>query len=86
MEKKIASIVILVAKGADVNRLNSVLSDYSLVVLGRQGINIIHRQISIISLIVEADNDVIGALSGKIGRLKNIKVKTALLKLYNPDD
>lgn len=83
MEKKIASIVILITKGADTHTLNSILSDYSQVILGRQGLNIVHRNISIISLIIEADNDIIGALSGKIGKLHNIKVKTSQLSINN---
>jgi len=81
MEKKIASIVILVKQGADTLRLNTLLSDYGMYILGRQGINISHRKISIITLVVEADTDIIGALSGKIGRLANVKVKTAMLNM-----
>ena len=80
MEKKIASIVILIYEQTDTFQLNSILSDYAKYVLGRQGINIQHRNIAIISLIVEANTDIIGAISGKIGRLKNIKIKTAMLK------
>ena len=80
MEKKIASIVILIDKEADTFRLNTILSEYSEHILGRQGINVVHRKIAIISLIVEADNDIIGAISGKIGRLINVKVKTAIIK------
>lgn len=81
MEKKIASIVIIVNKNADVNKLNLLLSKFGNYILGRQGINIQNRNLSVISLIIEADTDVIGALSGKIGRLKNIRVKTAMVNL-----
>jgi len=80
MEKKIASIVILIQQNADIRKLNSILSDFGPYILGRQGINIVHRELSIISLIIEADTDIIGAISGKVGRLNNIKVKTAMLK------
>lgn len=81
MEKKIATIIILINQNADTRKLNSILSDYGMHILGRQGINIVHRKISIISLVLEADTDVIGALSGKLGRLQNIKVKTAMVNL-----
>ena len=83
MEKKIASIIILAKKGADTHLLNNILSDFSEYILGRQGINISHRNISIISLIIEANTDIIGALSGKLGRLTNIRVKTAMLNINN---
>lgn len=83
MEKKIASIVVLIKKGADTQLLNSILSNYGEFILGRQGINILHREISIISLIIEADTDIIGAISGKIGRLSDIRVKTAMLNINN---
>ncbi len=79
MEKKIASIVIMVNQGADTRKINFIISSYSQFILGRQGINIVHRKISIISIIIEANTDVIGALSGKVGRLKNVKVKTAMI-------
>ncbi len=79
MDRKIATIVILVNYGADTHRLNNILSDYGEFIIGRQGINIAHREMAIISLIIEADTDIIGALSGKVGRLKNIKVKTAVI-------
>jgi len=83
MEKKIASIVVLIKNGADTKLLNSILSDYGEFILGRQGINISHRQISIITLILEANTDIIGAISGKLGRLSNIRVKTAMLNINN---
>jgi putative iron-only hydrogenase system regulator len=79
MEKKIASIVVLIQQGIDSLKLNSILSEYGEYILGRQGLNIKHRNLAIISLIVEANTDIIGALSGKLGRLSNIKVKTAML-------
>ncbi len=85
MEKKIASLVILVSQGADTKRLNTILSDFGEFILGRQGINIRHRNLSIISIIIEANTDIIGAISGKIGRLTNIKVKTAMLKFDKND-
>lgn len=81
MEKKIASITILISKDANTHRINTILSDYAEYIIGRQGINIAHRKLAVISIIVEADNDTIGAISGKIGRLNNVKVKTAILKL-----
>ena len=81
MEKKIASIVILVKQGANTKHLNNILSDYAQFIVGRQGINLSGRKISIISLIIEANTDIIGAISGKLGQLSFVKVKTAMLNL-----
>jgi putative iron-only hydrogenase system regulator len=81
MEKKIAAIIILVKFGTNTYLLNKILSGYAEHIIGRQGINIRHRKIAIITLIIEANTDIIGAISGKIGRLQGCKVKTAMLKL-----
>ena len=80
MERKIASLVIQIQAGTDTKRLNHILTEFGIYILGRLGLNLQHRKMAIISIIVEADTDIIGALSGKIGRLPGIKVKTAMLK------
>jgi putative iron-only hydrogenase system regulator len=50
------------------------LSEFSPYIISRQGINLVHRNMQVITVVLEADNDVIGALSGKIGRLQFVKV------------
>jgi len=80
MERKIASLVIMVNHNADISRLNNILSAYGEYIMGRMGINLTNRNMSVISIIIEANTDIIGALSGKIGRLSGIKIKTAMLK------
>ncbi len=80
MERRIASIIILIGDDADIPRLNQVLGRHSDIIIGRLGVNLRHRNLRIISLIVEADNDSIGALSGQIGLIRGIKVRTAILK------
>ena len=80
MERRIASIIILIGPGADVQRMNQVLGRHSDYILGRMGVNLHHRGLRVISLIVEADTDQIGALSGQLGLIRGIKVKTAILK------
>jgi putative iron-only hydrogenase system regulator len=83
MEKKIAAILILIKPNANTQALNALLSEYGQYILSRQGINLSHRNISIITIVVEADNDIIGAISGKLGRLQNVKVKTAIINPQN---
>ena len=80
MEKRIASILILIQESENVARLNAILSKYSTFIISRQGITMREKGYNIISLVVEGNTDDIGALSGQIGRLNGIKVKTAMLK------
>ncbi len=80
MERRIASIIILISPDADTVRMNHVLGRHSDYIIGRMGVNLRHRNLRIISLIIEADNDQIGALSGQLGLIRGIKVKTAILK------
>jgi putative iron-only hydrogenase system regulator len=60
-------------------RINSVLSEYSEIIVGRMGIPYRERDLSVISLIIDGSTDEIGALSGKLGGIAGVKVKTALL-------
>lgn len=83
MEKKIASLLIIIQAGANTLRLNSLLSEFSPYIISRQGVNLVHRNLQVITVVLEANNDVIGALSGKIGRLQFVKVKTAIINPQN---
>jgi putative iron-only hydrogenase system regulator len=80
MEKRIGSIAIIVFNKNSVSQLNSLLSEYSEIILGRLGLPLKDRKISVISLIVEGDTDTIGALTGKIGKLNGVQVKSMLAK------
>ena len=77
METRIAVIGIIVENGGSVERLNSLLHEYGKYIIGRMGIPYRERSINIISIAVDAPQDVISALSGKIGRLDGISSKTA---------
>ncbi len=83
MERRIASILILIHRNANIAKLNLILSKFSKYIIGRMGVNLPGRDIRIISLIVEANTDIIGALSGQLGLIRNISVKTAILKNLN---
>ncbi len=61
-------------------RVNTLLSEYSEIILGRQGIPIRDHGINIISLVIEGDTDRINALTGKIGKLEGVEVKSILTK------
>ncbi|MCR5523585.1 MAG: iron-only hydrogenase system regulator [Clostridia bacterium] len=76
METRVAVISIIVEKNENTDKLNNILHDYSAFVLGRMGIPYRKRGISIISVAVEAPQSVVSALSGKIGRIDGMSVKT----------
>lgn len=77
METRVAIIGIIVEKEAAIEDLNAILHEYSDVIIGRMGIPYREKNINIISIAVDAPEDVITALSGKIGRLSGISTKTA---------
>jgi putative iron-only hydrogenase system regulator len=80
MEKRIGTITILIKGKTSVPVVNTLLSDYSDIILARQGLPLHNRNISVISLVIEGSIETINALTGKIGRLKNVEVKSILTK------
>ena len=81
METRVAVISIIVEEAGEVEALNAVLHDYAEYVVGRMGIPYREKNISIISIAIDAPQDVISAISGKVGRLKGISAKTAYSKV-----
>ena len=78
---RVATIGIIVEESASVEALNAVLHDYAQYIVGRMGIPYRHRGISVICIVMDAPQEEISALSGKIGRLPGISAKTAYSKL-----
>ena len=76
MENKIALIGIVVENAESVMKLNTLLHEYSAYVIGRMGLPYHKREISIISVALDAPQDVINALSGKLGKLEGVSTKT----------
>lgn len=77
METRVAVIGIIVENEESVNRLNGLLHDYGKYIVGRMGIPYREKGINIISIVIDAPQDVISALSGKIGVLDGVSAKTA---------
>lgn len=77
---RIALIGVIVESHESVELLNSLLSDYGSYIIGRMGLPYREKSISIISLAMDAPNDVISALSGKIGMLPGLSTKTIYAK------
>lgn len=76
METRVALLAIIVEKGSSVSKLNELLHEYGDYIIGRMGIPYKEKGINIISIAIDAPQDVINTLSGKIGRLENITSKT----------
>ena len=77
METRIALLAILVENESSVEALNDILHQYRQYIIGRMGIPYREKQVSIMSIAVDAPQDVISALSGKIGKLPGVSPKTA---------
>lgn len=76
MDSKVALIGIIVENRQNVENLNMLLAEYSQYIIGRMGVPYKERNINIISIAIDAPMDTINALSGKLGRLEGINVKT----------
>ena len=76
-ETRVAVIGIIVENPDSVERLNAILSEHRDCIIGRMGIPCRSRQVSLISVALDAPSDIISALTGKLGRLSGISVKTA---------
>lgn len=77
METRVAVISIIVENKESVEPLNALLHENGNYIIGRMGIPYHKRGINIISIALDAPQDTIAALAGKIGNLKGISVKTA---------
>ncbi len=76
METRIALIGIIVENLDSAEKINDILHQYSDYIIGRMGLPHKEKNISIMSIILDADNDVISSLSGKIGMLPDVSCKT----------
>lgn len=73
-------MILMITPASDVHRINQIISEHASIVLGRQGIPLRDRATNIISLVVEGDTDRIGSLTGQLGRLEGVRVKSVLIK------
>jgi putative iron-only hydrogenase system regulator len=81
METRVALIGIIVSSRDSVTKLNDLLHEYGEYVIGRMGIPYSQRQVSVISVVMDAPQTVISALSGKLGMLPHVSTKTVYAKL-----
>lgn len=75
MEKRIAILGIIVEQEESVERVNELLHAYRDYIIGRMGMPYRERKVSVISIVMDAENNVVSALSGKLGMLKGVSAK-----------
>lgn len=80
-ESRIGVVGIVIEADIHVNQINQILHDHSAIIVGRMGLpNINNRGISVISVVVDGSTDAIGSLTGRLGTLQGVSVKSALSK------
>lgn len=85
METRVAVMAVIIEKTDSVEQLNAVLHDYGTCIIGRMGLPYRSRGIHIVSLALDAPQDVISALAGKLGNLDGVSVKTAYSNVISHD-
>lgn len=84
MDSRVAVIAIIIEDINSAEQVNAILHEYGEHIIGRMGIPYRSRKINLISVAVDAPQDTISAISGKIGRLKGVSAKTVLSQVVNP--
>ena len=84
METRVALIGIIVEKESSVAQLNELLHQYGHYIIGRMGLPYREKVVNIISVVLDAPQDVISALSGQIGRLSGVSAKTQYSHVITP--
>ncbi|MCX7981670.1 MAG: iron-only hydrogenase system regulator [Syntrophales bacterium] len=82
MEKKVGIVGIVIReRQKNASRVNAILSAHSDIIIGRMGLPQRHEDIGLISLFVEGNTDRIGSLTGKLGTIEGVTVKSLLISL-----
>ena len=80
MDKRIGVVGIVIENFENANKVNEVLHDFANIIVGRMGIPYRDRGVSVISLIVDGTTDELSAMTGKLGKIEGVNVKSALTK------
>ena len=82
METRVAVMSIIVESPESVETLNSLLHEYGQYIIGRMGLPYREKNINIISIAIDAPQDMISSLAGKVGKLQGVSVKTAFSSVH----
>ena len=85
METRVAVMSIIVEDPGSVEKLNGILHEFGDYIIGRMGIPYRKRKINIISIALDAPQNTISALAGKVGTLSGVSVKTAYSAVIGTD-
>jgi len=80
MDRRIGFVGIILEKREGVEEVNRVLSEHADLILARVGLPRREKGLSVITLVVEATTDELGALTGSLGKIAGVSVKSALAK------
>ena len=81
MEKRLGFVgVIIHSRKKTAPLVNNILTEFGELIIGRMGIPHVKRELSVIVLIVDATTDELGSLTGKLGKISGVSVKSALSK------
>ena len=80
MDKRIAVAGIIIENINCVEEVNRVLHKFASIIVGRMGLPYRERGVSVISVIIDADTDEISALTGALGKINGVSVKSAISK------
>ncbi len=80
METRVAVISIIVYDREEIEQLNALLTEAGQYIIGRMGIPYREKGIQVITVVIDAPQDVTSTLTGKIGRLSGVTTKTAYAK------
>lgn len=80
MEKRIGVVAIIIEDRNNAENVNRILSEYGEIIVGRMGLPYREKGVGILSVIIDGTTDEVGGLTGKLGRLEGVTVKSALTK------
>lgn len=80
METRVAILGIIVEEPDSVKELNEILHEHAEYIIGRMGLPYRQKNISIMSIAIDAPQNTVSSLSGKIGNIKGVSIKTAYSK------
>ena len=86
METRIAVIGIVIENTDSVEKLNALLHDYSKYIIGRMGLPYRQKNINVVSIAIDAPQDETASLTGKIGKLDGVSVKTAYSNIVTTEN
>ena len=80
MENRLAVVAVIVSDDKAVEKVNSILHDFSGYIIGRLGIPYKQKDICVITLVIDAPQEKINSLSGKLGMIEGVNSKVMLTK------